>query len=401
MVLLLLIQNSARRPFRSQLTSIMKFATKAIHAGYDPDPVTGAVMPPIYQTSTYAQRLPGEHKGYEYTRMQNPTRTYLQNALAQLEEGASAYCYSSGMAAIDAVLKLLRPGDEVIASIDLYGGTYRMMKQIFEPYGINFQFVDLKDVKAFENAISTPTKMVWLETPSNPLLRITDIQKISSIAHQHQILTVVDSTFASPFLANPLSQGADIVMHSVTKYLAGHSDVLMGTLVVNDAELGEKLAFQQKATGAVPGPQDCFLVLRGLKTLHLRMKQHCENAARVASWLEAHSKVGRVYYPGLKSHPEHELATRQMRGYGGMVSFELAADTEEAAMQVMERMRLITVGESLGGVESLCAYPPKMSHASYPVEERRKMGIHNSLIRLSIGVEDIDDIIEDLEQAIG
>lgn len=379
----------------------MKFATRAIHSGYEPDPAAGAVMPPIYQTSTYAQRIPGEHKGYEYSRMQNPTRTYLEKALADLEEGTSAYCFASGMAAIDAVLKMLRPGDEVIASQDLYGGTFRMMKQIFQPYQIRFHFVDLKDEKAFLRALTPQTKMVWLETPSNPLLRLTDIERIAGEAKKHGVLTVVDSTFASPYLSNPLTLGADMVMHSVTKYLGGHSDVLMGAIIVKDEELGQKMAFQQKATGAVPGPQDCFLVLRGLKTLHLRMRQHCENAAAVAAWLEADPRVGRVYYPGLESHPEHALAVRQMRGFGGMVSFELKTDTEIAATQLMSRMKLITVAESLGGVESLCAYPPKMSHASYSPEERNRMGIHDSLIRLSIGVEDVDDIIADLNQALG
>ena len=379
----------------------MKFATRAIHAGYEPDPAAGAVMPPIYQTSTYAQRIPGEHKGYEYSRMQNPTRTYLEKALADLEEGTSAYCFSSGMAAIDAVLKMLRPGDEVIASQDLYGGTFRMMKQIFEPYQIRFHFVDLKDDNAFLRTLTPQTRMVWLETPSNPLLRLTDIERIAGEAKKQGVLTVVDSTFASPYLSNPLTLGADIVMHSVTKYLGGHSDVLMGAIIVRDEELGQKMAFQQKATGAVPGPQDCFLVLRGLKTLHLRMRQHCENAAAVAAWLEADPRVGRVYYPGLESHPEHALAVRQMRGFGGMVSFELKTDTETAATELMSRMKLITVAESLGGVESLCAYPPKMSHASYSPEERIRMGIHDSLIRLSIGVEDVDDIIADLNQALG
>ena len=379
----------------------MKFATRAIHAGYEPDPAAGAVMPPIYQTSTYAQRIPGEHKGYEYSRMQNPTRTYLEKALADLEEGTSAYCFSSGMAAIDAVLKMLRPGDEVIASQDLYGGTFRMMKQIFEPYQIRFHFVDLKDGNAFLRTLTPRTRMVWLETPSNPLLRLTDIERIAGEAKKQGVLTVVDSTFASPYLSNPLTLGADIVMHSVTKYLGGHSDVLMGAIIVRDEELGQKMAFQQKATGAVPGPQDCFLVLRGLKTLHLRMRQHCENAAAVAAWLEADPRVGRVYYPGLESHPEHALAVRQMRGFGGMVSFELKTDTETAATELMSRMKLITVAESLGGVESLCAYPPKMSHASYSPEERIRMGIHDSLIRLSIGVEDVDDIIADLNQALG
>ena len=379
----------------------MKFATRAIHAGYDPDPATGAVMPPIFQTSTYAQKSPGKHTGYEYSRMQNPTRDALQAALADLENGKSAFCYSSGMAAVDAVLKLLRPGDEVIASLDLNGGTFRMMKQIFEPYGISFHFVDLKDVDAFEKSINRNTRLVWMETPSNPLLRITDVGLLSAIAKKNGLISVVDSTFASPYLCNPLSLGADVVMHSVTKYLGGHSDVIMGALVVNDEDLAGKFLFQQKATGAVPGPQDCFLVLRGLKTLHLRMRQHCENAQQVALWLENHPKVERGYYPGLKSHPEHQLAAGQMRGFGGMISFDLAGGDGAKAISAMERLRLVTVGESLGGVESLCAYPTKMSHASYSKEEREKMGIKDTLIRLSVGVEDIDDIIDDLSQAIG
>ncbi len=380
---------------------MMKFATRAIHAGYDPDPATGAVMPPIFQTSTYAQKSPGNHTGYEYSRMQNPTRDALQAALADLENGKSGFCYSSGMAAVDAVLKLLRPGDEVIASLDLYGGTFRMMKQIFEPYGIAFHFIDLKNTEAFERTIGKNTRMVWMETPSNPLLRITDIGLISSIARKNGLISVVDSTFASPYLCNPLSLGADVVMHSVTKYLGGHSDVIMGALIVNDEDLAAQFYFQQKATGAVPGPQDCFLVMRGLKTLHLRMRQHCENALQVAQWLENNPKVERVYYPGLPSHPEHRLAARQMSGFGGMVSFDLAGGNGADAIAAMERMRLVTVGESLGGVESLCAYPPKMSHASYSKEEREKMGVKDTLIRLSVGVEDVDDIIDDLSQAIG
>ncbi|GAA4436501.1 cystathionine gamma-synthase [Ravibacter arvi] len=378
-----------------------KFATRAIHAGSEPDPTTGAVMPPIYQTSTYAQKSPGNHKGYEYSRMRNPTRHALQTALADLENGKWAYCYASGMAAIDAVLKLLRPGDEVLASLDLYGGTFRMMKLIFEPYGIIFKFIDLKTPGLFEKSITPATRMVWMESPSNPLLRITDIAAVTQIAGKKGIISVVDSTFASPYLCNPLDLGADIVMHSVTKYLGGHSDVIMGALIGKDENLGRQLEFQQKATGAVPGPQDCFLVLRGLKTLHLRMRRHCENAMAVAEWLSGHKKVGTVYYPGLPTHPEHELAGKQMRGFGGMVSFDVRKEAGADAIGTMEKLQLITVGESLGGVESLCAYPPKMSHATFSPEERENMGIRNTLIRLSIGVEDVDDIITDLDQALG
>lgn len=378
----------------------MKFATKAVHSGYEPDPLASAVMPPIYQTSTYAQNGPGSHRGYEYSRMQNPTREALQSAIAELENAKSAFCYASGMAAIDAALKLLQPGDEVIASLDLYGGTFRMMKQIFEPYGIVFHFLDLRSPEAFEKSINKKTRMVWMESPSNPLLRITDISSISRIARENAVLSVIDSTFATPCLSNPLDLGADIVMHSVSKYISGHSDVIMGALVVNDDELASKLAFQQKATGAIPGPQDCYLVFRGIKTLPLRMKQHCENAMQIAVWLENHPLVAQVYYPGLPSHSEHQLAATQMSGFGGMISFDLKG-TENDTLQAMKRMQLITVGESLGGVESLCAYPPKMSHASFSADERAKMGIKDTLIRLSVGIEDAEDIIEDLNQALG
>ncbi|GLU50962.1 cystathionine gamma-synthase [Dyadobacter frigoris] len=379
----------------------MKFATKAIHAGVEPDPTTGAIMTPIYQTSTYVQESPGKHKGYEYSRTHNPTRTALQNALAALENGKHGICYASGLAATDAVLKLFRPGDEIIATNDIYGGTYRIMKKIYEPFGLVFHFVDMSDIKEIEKVISEKTKMIWVETPTNPLLKIIDIEAVTSVCKQKGILSVVDNTFASPYLQNPLDQGADIVMHSVTKYLGGHSDTVMGALIVNDDDLAKQLAFIQNASGAVPGPQDCFLVLRGIKTLHIRMQRHCENAKVVSLWLEDHPKVGKVYYPGLPSHEGHLLATRQMRGYGGIISFELKGDNYEEAVHVMESLEVFSLGESLGGVESLCTHPASMTHASIPKEEREKVGLKDTLIRLSVGIEDVEDLIEDLAQAIG
>ncbi|MCF2489647.1 cystathionine gamma-synthase [Dyadobacter sp. CY347] len=379
----------------------MKFATKAIHAGVEPDPTTGAIMTPIYQTSTYVQESPGKHKGYEYSRTHNPTRTALQKALAALENGKHGICYASGLAATDAVLKLYKPGDEIIATNDIYGGTYRIMKRIFEPFGMVFKFVDMSNVANVKAAISEKTKMIWIETPTNPLLKIVDIQAITSLCREREIQSVVDNTFASPYLQNPLDMDADMVMHSVTKYLGGHSDTVMGALVTNDDELAKQLAFIQNASGAVPGPQDCFLVLRGIKTLHIRMQRHCENALEVAKWLEAHPKVGKVYYPGLPSHPSHELAGKQMRGYGGMLSFELKGDVYEEAVRVMENLEVFSLGESLGGVESLCTHPASMTHASIPKEERLKTGLKETLIRLSVGIEDVEDLIADLEQAIG
>ncbi|MEO6283417.1 MAG: cystathionine gamma-synthase [Dyadobacter sp.] len=379
----------------------MKFGTKAIHAGVEPDPTTGAIMTPIYQTSTYVQASPGKHKGYEYSRTHNPTRTALQNALAALENGKYGICYASGLAATDAVLKLYRPGDEIVATNDIYGGTYRIMKRVFEPFGLIFRFVDLSNPDSLTEAISEKTKMVWIETPTNPLLKILDIEKITGICKEKVIHTVVDNTFASPYLQNPLDSGADIVMHSVTKYLGGHSDTVMGALVTNDDELAARLAFIQNASGAVPGPQDCFLVLRGIKTLHIRMQRHCENAMKVAHWLENHPKVGKVYYPGLASHTGHALAARQMRDFGGMLSFELKGDIYEEAVRTMERLEVFSLGESLGGVESLCTHPASMTHASIPKEERLKVGLKDTLIRLSVGIEDVEDLIADLEQAIG
>jgi cystathionine beta-lyase/cystathionine gamma-synthase len=379
----------------------MKFGTKAIHAGVEPDPTTGAIMTPIYQTSTYVQESPGKHKGYEYSRTHNPTRTALQNALAALENGKYGICYASGLAATDAVLKLYRPGDEIVATNDIYGGTYRIMKRVFEPFGLVFRFVDLSDPDILTEAISEKTKMVWIETPTNPLLKILDIEKITALCKDKGIHTVVDNTFASPYLQNPLDTGADIVMHSVTKYLGGHSDTVMGALITNDDDLASRLAFIQNASGAVPGPQDCFLVLRGIKTLHIRMQRHCENAMKVAQWLESHPKVSKVYYPGLASHPGHALAALQMRDFGGMLSFELKGDIYEEAVRTMERLEVFSLGESLGGVESLCTHPASMTHASIPKEERLKVGLKDTLIRLSVGIEDVEDLIADLEQAIG
>lgn len=379
----------------------MKFATKAIHAGVEPDPSTGAIMTPIYQTSTYVQESPGKHKGYEYARTANPTRTALQAAIAALENGRYGFCFGSGMAATDAVMRLYKPGDEIITSTDIYGGTYRLMKRIYEPLGIVFQFVEHHQLESIETLLTERTKMVWLETPTNPLLKITDIAQIASHCKARSVTTVVDNTFASPYLQNPLDLGADIVMHSATKYLGGHSDTLMGALVTSDDDLARQLAFIQNATGGVPGPQDCFLVLRGLKTLHIRMQRHCENAMRVAQWLNEHPKVGRVYYPGLPGHPGHDVAGRQMRAFGGLLSFELDGDIMEEAVRFMERLQLFALAESLGGVESMCAHPASMSHASFPKEERLKIGLKDTLIRLSIGIEDITDIIADLGQAIG
>ncbi|WP_031529021.1 cystathionine gamma-synthase [Dyadobacter crusticola] len=379
----------------------MKFATKAIHAGVTPDPTTGAIMTPIYQTSTYVQESPGKHKGYEYSRTHNPTRTALQNALAALENGQHGICFSSGMAATDAVLRLYKPGDEIIVTNDIYGGTYRIMKRIYEGYGLVFKFVDMSDPRNVTEAFSEKTRMIWIETPTNPLLKIIDIRQITALCKEQNIHCVVDNTFASPYLQNPLDLGADIVMHSVTKYLGGHSDTVMGALITNDTELAKQLAFIQNAAGAVPGPQDCFLVLRGLKTLHIRMQRHCENAMQIAAWLSNHPKVAIVYYPGLPSHAGHEIAREQMRGFGGMLSFELKGDVYEEAVTTMERLALFSLGESLGGVESLCTHPASMTHASIPKAEREKVGLKDTLIRLSIGIEDAEDLIADLAQAIG
>lgn len=378
----------------------MKFGTKAVHAGVSPDPSTGAIMTPIFQTSTYVQDGPGNHKGYEYSRTQNPTRTALQSALAALENGKHGLVFGSGMAAADAAIKLLNPGDEVVSTNDLYGGTYRMFTKVFARYGIKFTFVDMRNTANITAAITANTKMLWIETPTNPMLGIVDIAASVDIARRHNLITVVDNTFASPYLQNPLDLGADIVQHSITKYLGGHSDVVMGCLITNSAELHERLAFLQNACGAVAGPMDCFLVLRGIKTLHLRMRQHCINGRAIAEYLMNHSLVEQVFYPGLADHQGHAIAARQMRDFGGMLSFTLKGDDIEHANRVMKNTHLFACAESLGGVESLIGHPATMTHASIPREERLKAGLKDTLIRLSVGVEDKEDLIADLENAL-
>ncbi len=378
----------------------MKFGTKAVHAGVEPDPSTGAIMTPIYQTSTYVQESPSRHKGYAYARGANPTRNSLQKSIAALENGKFGICFSSGMGATDAVIKLLSPGDEVITSNDLYGGSYRMFKKVYEKFGIKFHFIDLTNVSNIAPYLNEKTKLMWLETPSNPLMRIIDIQACTAIAKKHNIIVAVDNTFASPYLQNPLELGADIVMHSVTKYLGGHSDVIMGALVVNDEKLQQDLSFIANSCGAVPGPQDSFLVLRGIKTLHLRMERHCFNGRKIANYLREHVKIGKVYWPGFADHPNHEIAKKQMHDFGGMLSFTLKSDNLENATKLMESVELFSLAESLGGVESLINHPASMTHASIPKEERIKNGLSDSLIRLSIGVEDVEDLIADLEQAL-
>ena len=379
----------------------MKFGTKVIHAGIEPDPSTGAIMTPIYQTSTYVQSSPGQHKGYEYSRTHNPTRTALENSLAILENGKHCLCFSSGMGAIDTIIKLFEPGDEIISTNDLYGGSYRIFTRVYQKYGLKFHFVPMNNTEAIEEKINEKTKMLWVETPTNPMMNIIDIEACAKLAKKHKLLLAVDNTFSTPYLQNPLDLGADLVMHSVTKYIAGHSDVVMGAIVVKDDELRDKLAFLQNSCGAVPGPQDCFLVLRGIKTLHVRMQRHCENGRRVAEYLAQHPKVGKVYWPGLANHPNHEVAARQMRDFGGMIAFTLKTDTKEDAVKVLEKFKYFILAESLGGVESLSGHPASMTHASIPVAERQKAGLKDSLIRLSVGLEDAEDLIEDLRQAIG
>jgi len=377
-----------------------KFGTKAIHAGIEPDPTTGAVMTPIYQTSTYAQESPGKHKGYEYARTQNPTRSVLETNLAALEEGKKGFCFASGMAAIDAIIKILPPNSEIIASNDLYGGTYRIFTKVFEKYGFKFHFVDMSDAENIRKYIHENTALIWIETPTNPLLNIVDIKAITKIAKKQNILVAVDNTFATPYNQTPLSMGADIVVHSVTKYLNGHSDVVMGAIVVKKDDLAQQIGFLQNACGAVPSPNDCFLVLRGIKTLHLRMKAHAKNAKKIADFLVNHEKVEKVYYPGLTSHPSHEIAKTQMKTFGGMLSFTLKDDRIKVAFKLMERLKLFTLGESLGGVESLVGHPASMTHASIPKEEREKNGLSDTLIRLSVGIEDVEDLIADLQNAL-
>lgn len=379
----------------------MKLATKIIHAGAEPDPSTGAIMTPIYQTSTYVQSAPGVNKGYEYARSQNPTRKALEEAFAVIENGKHGLAFSSGVAATDAVIKLLSSGDEVIAGSDMYGGTYRLFTKVFERFGIKFTFVDTSDVKNIEVAVTPKTKLIWIETPTNPLMSITDISGVAAVSKKAGALLCVDNTFATPYLQNPLDLGADIVMHSATKYLGGHSDVIQGALVMNDDELREKLYFIQKSCGAVPGPMDCFLVLRGIKTLHVRMKQHNENGYVVAHFLRKHPKVDKVYWCGFHDHPNYDIAKIQMRGFGGMMSFTLKDDSIEAAVKVLSSTKLFSLAESLGGVESLINHPASMTHASIPREERIKNGLTDGLIRLSVGIEDADDLVEDLKHAIG
>ncbi|MBE0422793.1 MAG: cystathionine gamma-synthase [Lutibacter sp.] len=378
----------------------MKFNTKTIHGNQAHDPSTGAVMPPIYQTSTYAQTSPGVHKGYEYSRTANPTRTAVENAFASIENGEFGLAFGSGLAAIDCVMKLLSPGDEVISTNDLYGGSYRIFTKIFENYGIKFHFVGMENADNIENYISEKTKLIWVETPTNPMMNIIDILAVSTVAKKHQILLAVDNTFATPYLQNPLDLGADIVMHSATKYLGGHSDVVMGALIVNDKELADKLYFIQNACGAVCGPMDSFLVLRGIKTLHVRMQRHCENGKAVAEYLANHPKIEKVYWPGFTSHPNHEIAKKQMKDFGGMVSFVTKGNNIKDAFKILENLKLFTLAESLGGVESLSGHPASMTHASIPKAEREKTGVVDSLIRLSVGIEDIEDLLADLDQAL-
>ena len=379
----------------------MRFATKAIHAGQKPDPTTGAVMTPIYQTSTYWQKSPGEHQGYEYSRGTNPTRTALEDCLAALENGKYGLAFSSGMGATDALMKLLRPGDEVITGNDLYGGSYRMFTQLYAHYGIKFHFVDFTDPENIVPFINENTKQIWLETPSNPTLQVFDIEAVAKIAKAHQLLFTVDSTFASPYLQNPLNLGADIVMHSVTKYLGGHSDVIMGALIMNDEKLYKDLFFIYNATGATPGPQDCFLVLRGIKTLHLRMRAHCDNTRTVAAYLMYHPKIEKLYWPGLYDNANYLVAKKQMRDFGGMISFAIKGASLEETMRVASAFKLFTLAESLGGVESLVNHPVTMTHASIPKADRDKAGVTDNLLRLSVGIEDIEDLLADLKQALG
>ena len=378
----------------------LQFNSKTIHGGQQPDKGYGAVMPPVYLTSTYAQSTPGGHQGYEYSRTHNPTRTALEAALASIEDGTHGFCFGSGMAAIDAVVKLLSPGDEVISTNDLYGGSYRIFTKIFEDFGIRFHFVDMQNPANVAAKINAKTKLIWIETPTNPMMNVVDIEAMHKMLAEQDILLAVDNTFASPYLQQPLTMGADIVMHSATKYLGGHSDVILGALVVRDSALAERLSFIQNASGAVCGPLDAFLVLRGIKTLHVRMQRHCENGEKIAHFLADHPKVAKVYWPGFPTHPNHEVAKRQMNGFGGMISFVLADDSLEKAIHTVEQLQLFTLAESLGGVESLAGHPASMTHASIPKAEREKSGVVDGLIRLSVGIEDSGDLIEDLKKAL-
>jgi len=379
----------------------LKFNTKTIHGGQEPDKAYGAVMPPVYQTSTYAQTTPGGHRGYEYSRSGNPTRAALEASLASIENGNYGLAFASGLAAMDAVIKLLDPGDEVVSTNDLYGGSYRLFTKIFSKYGIKFHFVGMQDLEAIENRINKNTRLLWVETPTNPMMNIIDLKGVAAMAKKHGLLLAVDNTFATPYLQQPLEMGADIVMHSATKYLGGHSDVVVGALVVKDQELANKLYFIQNASGAVCGPMDSFLTLRGIKTLHVRIQRHCENGRAVANYLKGHPKIEKVYWPGFEDHPNHQVARAQMRDFGGMISFIPKGSGYKEAIAIVEKLRVFTLAESLGGVESLAGHPASMTHASIPKEEREKSGVVDALIRLSVGIEDVDDLIADLEQAIG
>lgn len=378
----------------------MRFGTKVIHAGLAPDPATGAVMTPIYQTSTYHQKTPGEHKGFQYSRSGNPTRKALEDNLAALGNGTYGMCFGSGVAAIDAVIKMFKPGDEIISTDDLYGGSYRIFTKIFEPFGIKFKFVAMSDLANIEAAVTANTKLIWIETPTNPMMNIIDIEAVSKIAKEHNILLAVDNTFATPYLQTPLDLGADIVMHSATKYLGGHSDVVMGALICKDEKIAEQLYFIQNSSGAICGPQDSFLVLRGIKTLHLRMQRHCENGKVIAHYLKNHPKVDQVYWPGFEEHPNHAVAKKQMKDFGGMISFTIKGNRKEDAFKLMSSLKVFTLAESLGGVESLTCHPVTMTHAAIPKKEREKSGVIDSLIRLSVGVEDVNDLTDDLEAAL-
>jgi len=379
----------------------MKFNTKTIHGGQIEEKGYGAVMPPIYQTSTYSQKTPGDHKGYEYSRTHNPTRSALESSFSSIEGGKFGLAFGSGLAAIDAVLKLLNPGDEVISTNDLYGGSYRLFTKIFEKYGLVFHFTEMNDLSKIENLVNKNTKMIWVETPTNPMMNIVDIKGLSNISKKFKLILAVDNTFATPFLQQPLLLGADIVMHSATKYLAGHSDVVLGALIVNDQKLSEKLYFIQNASGAICGPMDSFLTLRGIKTLHVRMQRHCENAKKIANYLNSHPKIKSVYWPGFEKHPNHNIAKKQMNDYGAMISFTTKGNSMSKSLKIVESLKVFTLAESLGGVESLAGHPASMTHASIPKKEREKSGVVDSLIRLSVGIEDIEDLIEDLKQAIG
>lgn len=378
----------------------MKFNTKAIHAGQKHEETSGAVMPPVFFTSTYVQEKPNVHKGYDYARVGNPTRTALENLIAGLENANKCACFSSGVAAIDAILKTLKPGDHVVASNDLYGGTYRLFTKVFEPYGIDFSFVDMTDINKIKLAINSDTKLIWIETPTNPLLRVVDIQAVSDFAHKNNVFTVVDNTFASPYLQQPLDLGADAVMHSTTKYLGGHSDVIGGAVASSNKKFMDKIEFQVKTSGAVPGPMDCYLTLRGIKTLHVRMERSVENAKAIVAYLQSNKEVNDIFYPGLPSHPQHKIAGKQMKDFGAMVSFSLKNDSIERATEVMSKTKVFALAESLGGVESLISHPASMTHGSIPKDVREKAGLKDSLIRLSVGIEDSEDLINDIADAV-